>query len=354
MSRPYSKLALAAFLIAPAVAQVPATTGLSRFVHPNAKALISLDWRRVRQSHVGAMLREKWLSAGPAASFPGIEFLDDVDRFLISSPGRDPNSESQESPMLIAVSGHFDLAKVRGLLVRHGVKPQMFNSFQVYRPQSKGASDFAIVLFDPQTILLGDSRSMFTTLDRNAFPQAAPQAGSILARAAEFEANYEVWALITAPETIASNRLMGLLSGGEFASEARGFEFGVSLRSGLAADIAVAFESESAAKKMVSELSKVIKLTVKDKMGEPAMQDMEKHLKFSADGTRAKISLRMTPQEVAKNARIYSASRNQPARGMAQVTPTIKLTPAPPPPQKQVIRIEGLDEGPREIPIKQP
>jgi hypothetical protein len=34
-----------------------------RFVYPNAKALIGIDWQRIRQTPAGAMLRDKWLNA---------------------------------------------------------------------------------------------------------------------------------------------------------------------------------------------------------------------------------------------------------------------------------------------------
>jgi len=42
-----------------------------------------------------------------------------------------------------------------------------------------------------------------------------------------------------------------------------------------------------------------------------------------------------------------------PAAGVPEVRPVVKSSPAPPPPpEKRVIRIEGLDSGPREIPYK--
>lgn len=255
--------------------------------------------------------------------------------------------------MLVVVAGHFDLAKVRKLLDTHGVKPQMFNNVQVYRPQGKSAKDMAFVLLDAQTILIGDTHSIFDRLEHSAF-SAPPDSNSLVARAAQLDANYDVWALMTTPSVLASDRLMDMFTGGGLGNEARGFELGFSLRNGFTVDTTVMFQSEAAAKLMASELSKLLKLTIKDKMGEPAMLDMEKKLKIVPEGALVKIAMHMTQQELDRNARIFTVSHKQPAAPVAEIRPlAIPAAPPPPKPEKQVIRIEGLDEGTREIPYKQ-
>jgi hypothetical protein len=82
------------------------------------------------------------------------------------------------------------------------------------------------------------------------------------------------------------------------------------------------------------------------------MLDLEKKIKIAADGASAKISLRLTPQEFEKNARIFAATRQQPTVVAADIKPVGDALPAQPKPAPQVIRIEGLDDGPREIRIK--
>jgi hypothetical protein len=375
MPRLFSKLTLLILTLAPVIAQAQTETTLWRFVQPNAKALISIDWSHIRKSHIGTMLREKFVDGNPDASVPGAEFLDDADRFVISSPGQNPDDPTAEAPMLIAVSGHFDLAKVRTVLARHGAKPQKFNSWQVYRPQGKDAKDLAFVLLDAQTILIGDSRSIFASLERSAFPAPAPEADSVLARAADMDANYDFWAIIPGTDALVGDRLSALISGHEMGSEAKSFEIGVSLRNGLTADVSLGFENETDAKTMSSELSKIVKLAAKDNLGEPAVRDLEKRLKFTAQGALAKLSLRMTPQELEKNAQIFEASHKHPAASVAEIRPAVKqesatpkpaadkpeaatpklaaAKPEPPPKPKMVIRIEGLDDGPREIPYQE-
>ena len=309
--------ALFVLLAAPAILSAQADPALSRFIQPNAKALISIDWKRVRQSNVGATIREKWLNKGAdaATAIPGIEFLNDVDRFLISSSGRKSSDDiSEDTPLLIVAGGHFDLAKVRSVLTKFGIKAQMFNSIPVYRPQGENDKDMAVVLLDSQTILLGDAVSVFASLERNAFPPPPPDPNSIVGRAAEMEANYDAWAIMTDPEELANNRLPDIFSDGQLGAGALGFEAGVSLRNGLAADVTVRFETELAAKKLASEVEKLLKMSGKDKAGEPALLELGKKLKLISEGPVAKFSLRLTPQELEKNTQILASFRKAACR----------------------------------------
>jgi hypothetical protein len=339
-------------LLAPVIARAQTDPALLRFVPNDAKALISIDWKRVRQSQVGTMIREKWVDG---SAIPGVELLNDIDRVVISSQGRNPaDASAEDAPMLIVVGGHFDLAQVRGILSAQGAKPQMFNNVQVYRPQGNSGKEMAFVLLDAQTILIGDPRSVFASLERTAFPIPAPDANSLLSRAAQLDTNYDAWALMTTPGVLASDRLMAMFTGGELGTEAQGFEIGFSLRSGLTVDTTVMFQTEGAAKRMASELGRLLKLAIKDKMGEPAMLDMEKKLKVASEGSLVKIAMHMTQPELDKNAQIFAVShKQQPAAAVADVHSLVIPTPASPKPAKQVIRIEGLDEGTREIPFKQ-
>src|SRR5437667_9761035 len=108
-------------LVAPAIGSAQTDPALWRLIQPDAKAIISIDWKHVRQSHVGTMLREKWIDTNSAA-VPGAEFLNDVDRFLISSGGLNAGDVASEPPLLIVVRGHFDLPRVRKLLQTHGAR----------------------------------------------------------------------------------------------------------------------------------------------------------------------------------------------------------------------------------------
>lgn len=356
-----------AVLLAPATLSAQSDPALWRFVYPNAQALIGIDWSRIRQSPAGALIREKWLAGGAETAIPGLELLNDIDRVLISSPGKDSRDDSADSPILIAIHGHFDAAEVRQVFTRFGAKPQSYDSFQVYRPRGRGpqageAKDTAWVLFDPETILYGDAPSIFAALDRNRFAQAAPQfspaPGSLTARAAEMDGNYEFWVILDAAEIMSSDQVAALFRGGEWASEAQGFEAGVNLRAGLTADITVRFSSDETARRVTAELTRVMNLAAKDKSAGGQLKDIAKKLKVSMDGPATRISLRLTPPELEQAAQAFAQSYKagaQAARNAAPVrSATPVLAPASAPPKPAVIRIEGLDEGTREVPFQQP
>jgi len=362
MRRVLATLALA-ILLAPLAAKGQSEASLWRFVNPNTKALIGIDWGRIQPQPAGAFIREKWLTASVMGAIPALELLDDIDRVLISSPGRNSTDDSAESPILIVIHGHFDVAKVRQVFSRVSARPQAYNSFQVYRPQGKdrqgnSGKDTAWVLFDAETILYGDAPSIFAALDRNHFApastQPAPASGSIMARAAEMDASYEVWAIMDAAEMLSSDQISALLPDGEWTSEAEDFEAGVNLRAGLAADITVRFSSDVAAKSMTSELTRTMNLAAKDKSAGAQMQRFAKKMKVNLDGPAAKVSFRLTEQEMEQSAMAFA--RGQKAATLATAAST-NPPPAPipveaSPPKPAVIRIEGLDEGTREIPFQ--
>jgi hypothetical protein len=138
MSRFRATLPLA-LLVAPLFAQDVAhpqsDASLWRFVHPNAKAVIGIDWGHIRQSQAGTLIREKLIPLGALPGFPRLEFLDSVDRFLFSTPGIKASDDSQDdspgsvgqTPLIVAVHGRFDGAQVRQLFKQLGAKPQAYN-----------------------------------------------------------------------------------------------------------------------------------------------------------------------------------------------------------------------------------
>jgi len=357
-------------LLAPALASGQSDAGLWRYVHPNAKAVVSIDWQRVRGSSVFAQLRQKMATAGPlplpitSFKFPGMELLNDIDRVLISTPGPSAPAappdgavepaKAHVDQVLFVIHGHFDLAKVKQVLSQYGAKPQTFNSIAVYRPQGKGGENIAIVPLDAQTILIGDAKSVFASLERNKFPPPPPAAGSLLARVEEMDATYEAWLLMAAPDVLGSERLNAMLSGSDWGSDARGFEAGVSFKSGMLMDVVVRFASEASAQKMAADLGRLIKIAAKDHGAEPALQELSKKFKIVAEGMAAHMSLRLTPEEVAKSVQMMQASMAKGEAAAAQNPPHIEIrpviTPAPVPSRPATIRIEGLDDGPREVP----
>jgi len=357
-----------ALLIAPVGVNAQSGPALWRFADPNAKSAIGIDWAQIRNSPAGAMLREKLSPQGALPWLPALSLLDSIDRVLISSPtgpaaegsdGNGGNDDSENAAILIAIEGRFDAANVRQIFVGSGAKAQSYNSFQVFRPQAKKNRDSAFVLYDAHTILYGDAPLVFAALDRNGFgPPAgpAPKPGSLPDRAAELDAKYELWAVLDVAEVASSDTLAALFQGNEWASAVQGIEAGVNLGAGLDADFVLRFASDETAKHVAADLAKVVTAAANNKSAGAEAQDVAKNLRFSVEGSAARVSLHMTKQELEQSARAFSTGV-QLAEHASKTNPLAVRAPAlapAAPPKPATIRIEGLDEGTREIPYQQP
>ena len=325
-------LTLIAAVAALASAQTPG--GLWRFAHPQAKALIGINWKVVRDSPAGGMMRGKLVS-GLGEAIPGLEFLDDLDEALISSPGAVEGRA--DPPALIAVRGRFDRARVRDLLVRYGARKQMYGASVIYRPQGENGRDFAIAQIDERTLLLGDVESVLAGIDRAKSEATPGEANSVVDRAHRLESSYDFWALFTAAGALS-------MPGAHMPPDAREMEAGISFRGGLSMDVRLDTESIDIARHMAADFSKIVKLSAKDHTSQPGWGEMVKKMRVWPDNAVVRVSLRMGAEDLAKVSHLWEVARAK---------PPLDLKPAvPPPPQRQTIRIEGLDEGPREIPIR--
>ena len=119
------------------------------------------------------------------------------------------------------------------------------------------------------------------------------------------------------------------------------------------------FSSDDTAKRVTAELTRVMSLAAKDRSSSGPVQDLAKKLKFNLDGSATKISLRLTERDLERSAEAfragYKASLEAENTGTASAPPPAHTAPPTPVSLKPaVIRIEGLDEGPREIPYPEP
>jgi hypothetical protein len=237
---------------------------------------------------------------------------------------------------------------VRKTLVDSGARKQTYGKFTFYRPQGNAGQDLAFTMVDAQTILIGDLGSLCAAVDRTEFNAATP--GPTLVRAVELDATNDFWAVITNPNILSSQRLQGFLAGDDLSDLGQGMEFGLSFREGFALNVSLKTGSEALAKHMADQISSVIKLSLKDKPSNPALADMGKKLKVTAAGDLVTMNLHLTREEVERSTRLYQASvKTAPPKPLIPLDLTVETPPKPP--QKMVVKIDGLDGGPKELPF---
>ena len=362
-------LAVLALLAPLAAAETDA--GLWRFVHPNAKALIGVDVRRIRNSHIaGEMsseLRAMPLPFGISLPSPGkaasgsasewMQLINSVDRVVVSSPGRPAGggASTDEPPLLIALAGQFEPVKLSKMLVNAGCRRQTYGSVVVYRPQDAASSDFGFVILNSQTLLIGDAKSLFLTIDRLEKNAAAPPA--IVARARDLDVAYDFWAVLSSPPSAMSSERFPLA---DLGAKINGFEAGIAVRDGLAVDVDLNTVSETAAKEISTQFTKLTRLAARDRENHPEWQGIDRKLKVRVDRSDVHFAFRLTEQDVSRMAKSFNDSWLHRAQlqaktagpaampNTAAANATAGANAAPP--QKMFIRIDGLDSGPREIP----
>jgi hypothetical protein len=249
--------------------------------------------------------------------------------------------------VLIRVSGRFGAGEFERMMTAQGAHAQLYRQKRVYR--QKKDSDMAVTLLDEHTLLLGDASSVFAALDRLEWP--SPAANPLLAHAAKLRDDNDIWALFAvAPAELAGHLVPAL----PLVQDVHGLELGISLKDGLDLRLGLDTDSEDSAAKLADELRKDLKLAMKDMQqgpDRPKSADIAaaaKKIQIAAEKSDVRLTLRLDAAEVERSL-AEAAKRQRAARPSVAITMPERLPPAPP--RQQTIHIEGLDDGPKDVPL---
>lgn len=341
---------LAATAAAQALASWPKVWNLA---HPDAAALIGIDVRGIRESALGQSLGNQLKTAGASLPnmqgrgiLPGREFLDDIDRVLISSPGsKTPAAKAPAAkllatkdnpPFLMILTGHFPAEHLRPFLKG---EPHVYDTVDVYRPAPAGNT--SIARLDESTLLLGDTASVRAAIDRRNLTPTTPT--PLLARAAAMAAVNDLWIIATVPPSAFQPSNMNL---GPMASDISGLEFGMAFRDGFNLELNLATKTPEAAQQMARMLTAQLQLAMAGKVNNQQAAEMMRKMQISTDGSKVGIRIEASREEVERNIREMQKS---PLFG---AVPGMK--PAPPSPAPGTIKVYGMEGGVREVPAESP
>jgi hypothetical protein len=322
--------------------------------HPDAKLLMGIDLKSLRESAPGKSMREQMraqqaaaAAAAPSpfpASFQAMAFgiLDQIDRAFLSSPANATVAAKSNPPFLLVLEGRFPPEQLEPFL--QGV-PRQYRAARVYRTSK--TSTTSVALLEGGTLLLGDEKSVLAALDRRG--RALPPASALLARAQALASGHDFWAIADAPLSkfqpagaAAGNPLASPLAS-QIASQIKGIETGFSLRDGFQFELSLATDSEAAALQMSQLVSMQIQAAMLAQTTRPEEADMVRKLQIGAEGNRMRVNLALTAAE------LQDLQAAQAARALAAArTPQPPARPAKPATPGKIV-IYGLDGGPREI-----
>jgi len=304
------------------------------YASPEATALVGIRWEALRLSPFAAAISSE-LAEGGSLRFPDLACLRDAQQFIISSPA-----------LLAMVTGNFPAALLREQAMQASMKATTYRGVSLWIHPSKDTLSVAVV--GEGLLLVASRRSLEAAIDRTDPESARPanrRYSPLLARAARFSQNADLWVIAThLPDPLASLFV-------PIDAEAKSFEGSLSLREGLHLEAVLDAGSADDATGVAAELRKSI----------PSLPAIARGLQVAAAESSVVLALDVSREQLAAAWRdapvvvvappvVAAAPPVVPAPIVAATEIPPPRVPDPPKPEApQIIRIIGLDEGPREI-----
>lgn len=319
------------------------------YASPNATALVGIDWQAVRASPFAEPIEaELWGDLG----FPELPCLHAARQIIVSSP-----------EMLALLSGTFSTAALRDQFAKKGFKPMTYRGIDMWF--STGTGVLSVARMNDQLMMLGEPKTLEMAVDRSM--SDAKNYSPLLARAAKF-AQKDLWVVSSQLPDDLANRFVPL------DTEAQSFEGWVSVRGGLEMEAVLATRSAEEAEASAGKLRSAL-------LTGPAIA---RGLQVTVDEDSVMLALSATREQVvaalrtadpvaspAQTIKVEAAGRVEqvpvsPAPVVEKVVEKLVEKPVEKPVEKiavkvaekpdkpQVIRIVGLDDGPREIVLPKP
>lgn len=306
---------------------------LWRFSHPEAALLAGIDWRRIAASGAGRMLEQQIV----ATEAPGLaDLLAGAERILISAAPRAGNATGDSSGVLIAIEGSFDRRRLLELVSRRLPRRTFYRGIEILEEAGGGV---ALAVSSPETILLGDAASMRAAIDR------ASGAGSVRERrlwerARELAAASDLWLVADVPPAeLAAAEAPIPLEGIE------GIEVSASFREGLEAGVHLRAASAGRAGELARTLE-ALGLLAAAKLGAAGHSvSAWEEFRVGVEGDRVELAVRLKPDQLASA--IAAATFGLAAGPQMAEAPRAGSIPL----GRRNVRIYGLEEGVREIPL---
>jgi len=315
-----------------------------RFVHPHARVIAGLEWRRALDSPLGRELRREF-EKSEFASLEGLDIMTGLEGVLISSPGQNPVRPGDDAPVVIAAEGGFDLNRVRKSVLGSDIAKRTYHGVEMYAPKREGGQRMTLGLVNERVLLFGDVKCLEAAIDRDA----ALPGTSLERRAAELAAANELWIVTDGmPSQVAGGRTPQI----PMLEEITGIDAGLAVREGLGLQLNATARSADAARALANSLGMMLHLSAAQYKNQPEVADLVRKLHIGADGALVRVALAIDRAEIERG--MASLRAHRPALSVRAVmrgdTPAETAAVLPPEEEKRTIFVHGLEGGTREIP----
>ncbi|PYT15115.1 MAG: hypothetical protein DMG59_15065 [Acidobacteria bacterium] len=279
------------------------------YASPEATALVGIQWENLRQSVFSEAVGAELSSAG-SLGFPDLACLKGSTQILISSP-----------PVLAVVTGTFPPATLRAQATGKALKPVNYRGLDLWI--SPGKTTLSVAYIGEQILLVGMRKTLEDAIDRS-LAESGRRYSPLLARAARLSGGKDLWVVAAQlPDPLASLFV-------PIDVEASSFEGSVSVRDGLQLEATLDAASQEAAAAVAEDL----------RQSTPLLPAIARTLEITVEDKKVLLALAVNRQQLSANLRTAEAPQRAAAPKPAQ--------------ESRIIRILGLDEGPREIILPPP
>ena len=358
---------LVCFLILSAGAPAWAAPGsvsmpsLWRYAHPEAKALVGIEWRRIANSSIGQGLRQT-LAEASTTPLGGMDVIDSIGQIFISSPGNLPGAaEGQQPPAVIAVQGEFDLERIRQLAAEKMTGSSDYLGVEVLESQQAGEETVGLALVSDRLLLLGDIASLQGAIDHHAAGDPGQASNPLFLRAAELSGTNDIWVVAEASPADFSKDGAATMP---MLKDVERIDAGVSFRSGLGLEVNLGARTPESAAELAAGAKLMLGMLLASHQPGNGGPNLAEKLQIGAEQSLVKLALQLSQDELESGLRQWTSSVKAgvlasaapggagsaagPARGWEQ-NPLETLQPAP---RDRKVKIYGLEEGTREIEIQ--
>jgi hypothetical protein len=312
----------------------PALAGLASdpwsFTHPEAALLAGIEWRRIAGSAAGRAIEEQLVASGAASL---AELLAGTERLLISVAPRARGETGDLARVVIVVEGSPKSGRLLDVLSRR--LPQRVRHLGVEILEEPGG--VAVAFASPRTLLVGEVASVRAALDQAS--GAGGRKRRLWQRARELAAAGDVWLVADAP----AKQLAAEVQAPIPLDGIEGLELLASFRDELEIGIHLQAISAQRAGEIAGMLEALIPLAEANSVATGRSAEPWEGLRINVEGDHVGLALRLKPDQLAA-----AIARGAPVLGAGPQSAEVARGE---PPGRRNVRIYGLEEGVREVPL---
>jgi hypothetical protein len=301
-----------------------------QYIHPNAKVIGGIEWHKASQS---PFLRELKRELGSSLRFSqqgDPAAMDALEAIYFSAADVPDGTDMKDTSGVALVRARSTLEPFLKSLSKGKTRRQNYNGIEVIIPERNKSADWRVAILDSRHALMGDWPSLRAVLNRTSAPEDTP----LVTRAKQLAASADMWFAVNDPGASARKNPM--------LAEVRGIDGAISL--GTRAEFTVQLTTDTPEK--AAALATALQMMAGALPGRP------KSLAVNVTEATVRITASTTAAEIRAAAGAFEQRIKQSVQASAAVPARMPVREPELPPEKQVVRIYGLDEGVREIPLK--